>query len=193
MCITCMNTGRVFCHASRKPFGGSGSLREREQLVRPRAGPRPTPRPSPARRARACRTDCRAPGSNAPFGFSNSSAGPPVAARGRRSRSSRGADRLPRRRASTRRGVRAARGSREGRRISSQHSSVRTREAAFSGRHFSDRHPRESGNPASWCESDRAFDAWTSKGFSIRAISRKNPFLCGKSANIPELSGEDDT
>jgi hypothetical protein len=45
MFSTCMNTGRVFCHASLSPLGGSGSLRK--------ASSRPTSRSArdPLRRA----------------------------------------------------------------------------------------------------------------------------------------------
>ena len=59
--------------AARAPSGTRAACRFRAapSTDRPRAH-------RPARRAAACRTDCRAPGCVWPFGFSNSSAGPPA-------------------------------------------------------------------------------------------------------------------
>ena len=57
--------------AARAPSGTRAACR-------PRAAPSTDSSPMPARRAAACRTDCRAPGSSAPSGCSNSSAGPPA-------------------------------------------------------------------------------------------------------------------
>ena len=87
MSSTFMNTGRVFCHASLRLFGGSGSLRN--------ASSRPTSRrlsaqfagSAPIARATRCGVPKRLPSTaivpppgagNVPFGRSNSSAGPPA-------------------------------------------------------------------------------------------------------------------
>ncbi len=75
MCITCMNTGRVFCQASFRLRGGSGSLRKASSLPISRsASTESSPIPIATRRGvpnRLPRT-----GVEWPRGFSNSSAGP---------------------------------------------------------------------------------------------------------------------
>ena len=84
ICITCMNTGRVFCHASFRPFGGSGSLRNARSLPTSRKASTDS---SPIASATRSGVPKRFPSTgmrgrpsapSKPFGFSNSSAGPAV-------------------------------------------------------------------------------------------------------------------
>ena len=84
ICITCMNRGRVFCHASFRPFGGSGSLRNASSLPTSRnAATDSSPMPSATRvgvpnRLPSTGIRGRPPVPSKPFGCSNSSAGPPA-------------------------------------------------------------------------------------------------------------------
>ena len=79
-----------------QPLRRLGLLQIGEQLARARAAP-PTDSRAPCRapRAAACRTDWRAPESSGPSASRTAAPGRPPSARGRRSRSSRAADRLP--------------------------------------------------------------------------------------------------
>src|SRR5437667_3738077 len=82
ICITCMNTGRVFCHASFNPFGGSGSLRNARSLPTSRSASTDS---SPIASATRSGVPNRLPSTgmrgrpsapSKPFGLSNSNAGP---------------------------------------------------------------------------------------------------------------------
>ena len=120
-----MNTGRVFCHASFSPFGGSGSLRNASSLPTSRR-PRASRRRLGAHRARDAlrraeqvaehRDRAPAGAAKAPSGCSNSSAGPPAfSTRSQISVISRLRIDCARATRQARRGARAARGSRAGR------------------------------------------------------------------------------
>ena len=87
MSSTFMNTGRVFCHASFRLFGGSGSLRNASRRPISRSASRQSSPSTPIARATRCGVPNRLPSTgivppsgarNVPTGFSNSSAGPPL-------------------------------------------------------------------------------------------------------------------
>ena len=87
---------RVLPRVACSPLGGSGSLRKASSLPTSRSAVDGLLRPCPAPPAAACRTDCRAPASSGPSASRTAAPGRRRAARGRRSRSSRAADRPPR-------------------------------------------------------------------------------------------------